>query len=166
MLLGELCQNPPTNCWSTPQQTDEEVGTEVPVNEQSRINYLVEPKIKSSEKLTKSDKPTDTTEENGSKPMKKSTENNPIRKTKKKSENEDGTEKLSIDKILTHSINFSQKYIHTKYGESLYHVRWYGCKQKEDPSENNAHLPRSNISTYVNIRKLEIPKNVDEAVVH
>lgn len=99
-------------------KTDEELGTEVPVKEQYNKDQLVKPKSKSSDKPSKS-KMNHPTHQNTNRSITKTkstnnnTKNNPSRTTKK-TENEDGTEKFVIDKIVNHCINPSRKHAYAE----------------------------------------------------
>lgn len=129
-------------------QNDEEPGTEVPVSEEANINQSVKPKRKQPDKPTEVEgQPTESDHELEDKP-----------------EEEKETEWIVIDEIVNHRIDKSRNHNYAEYGEPLYHVQWYRYKPKDDTSQPTAHLPRSNILSYIKSEKFSIPNNIDDVV--
>lgn len=76
----------------------------------------------------------------------------------------DEHEEFVIEKIVRHHVNKSHKHQHNVYGDNLYHIHCYECKHSEDIWEPIADITLSNITSYYNCRKINLPIYLDKAI--
>ena len=79
-------------------------------------------------------------------------------------QDEDDTEELVMDKIVSHRTNKSKKHRHAEVGDLLYRIRWYDFGPSDDTWEPIAHIPRSKVLSYHRKKKLPLPDNLDDSI--